>query len=289
MDFGQYLAQTFPGVRITGNKRDPNSALGRANPRSHHIAGNAWDIAPIEGQTFDQFRDRLQRDGWNVVEAIDEVSNPSKHATGPHWHTAVKGRKEPVSLANMITAPQQPMPQAMGLSDLIQNPQDIGVMQAQPLDVQPQKLGTWDQGGRGWNTLGIIGDALQTAGGGQATYMPYVQEQKAQQQQLALRDEERRQSIKDWVAKEIFKQQNPGPSSMETDLAAWNRMTPEQQAQFAQMQDIKNPIAVAGPTGTYRVARTVGQPQGPKQGEVVDGFQYVGGDPANPNSWRSAQ
>jgi len=276
MDFGQYLTSTFPGVKITSNKRDPNSPLGRANPRSYHNSGAAWDVAPIEGMTFQQFRDKILNGGWNVAEAIDEVNNPSKHATGPHWHMAVQGRKEPVSLANMVTAPPQPVPaaQQLGLSELIQNPPEIGVAPVQPLDVQPQKLGTWDTGGKGWNVLGIIGDALQTAGGGQASYMPFVQEQKAQEKQLALRDEERRQAIKDWVAKELFKRNNPEPTSMETDLAAWNRMTPEQRAQYATMQDVRNPIAVSGPAGTYRVARTVGQ-SGGAQTQSIDGRQFV--------------
>jgi len=37
--------------------------------------------------------------------------------------------------------------------------------------------------GNGWKVLGILGDALQTAGGGRPTYMPYLQEQQKLQQE----------------------------------------------------------------------------------------------------------
>jgi len=39
--------------------------------------------------TFDQFVGRIRRSGYNIIEAIDEVKNPSRHATGPHWHVVI--------------------------------------------------------------------------------------------------------------------------------------------------------------------------------------------------------
>lgn len=35
--------------------------------------------------------------------------------------------------------------------------------------------GAFSQGGKGWQIMGIIGDAMQAMGGGRPTYMPYVQ------------------------------------------------------------------------------------------------------------------
>lgn len=80
----------FPGARITDNRRDPDSALGRANPRSWHVlSGGAVDVRPIPGMTFDQYVNRIRRAGYRILEQRDEVTNPSRHATGPHWHVVI--------------------------------------------------------------------------------------------------------------------------------------------------------------------------------------------------------
>jgi hypothetical protein len=39
-------------ARITSGKRKPGQA-GKAGVRSNHVYGNAVDIVPVEGQTFD--------------------------------------------------------------------------------------------------------------------------------------------------------------------------------------------------------------------------------------------
>lgn len=95
----------FPGAHVTSTKRDPQSALGRANPNSFHNAGTAIDVRPIPGVTFEEYVARLKASGVNVVEAIDEVKHPSKHATGPHWHVAWKNEaphKPPATLEAAI-------------------------------------------------------------------------------------------------------------------------------------------------------------------------------------------
>lgn len=84
------IKSLFPGVHITDTKRDPNSALGRKNPGSYHNVGRAVDMRPIPGVTFEEVKVQLKANGVDLVEAIDEVKNPSKHATGPHWHFAWK-------------------------------------------------------------------------------------------------------------------------------------------------------------------------------------------------------
>ncbi|WP_327751683.1 hypothetical protein VVT58_01970 [Sphingobium sp. SJ10-10] len=46
-----------------------------------------------------------------------------------------------------------------------------------PLPQMPgvKKPGAFSQGGKGWQIMGIIGDAMQAMGGGRPTYMPYAQ------------------------------------------------------------------------------------------------------------------
>lgn len=86
-DAGQVVEALFPGIEVTQVHRDPNSALGRANPESFHNFGvNAVDVRPIPGMTFEEYVQTIQDAGFELIEARDEVNNPSAHATGPHWH-----------------------------------------------------------------------------------------------------------------------------------------------------------------------------------------------------------
>ncbi len=88
------ISSVFPNARITDWRRDPNSRLARANPRSFHVrTGAAVDMAPIPGMTFNQAVQRLRAAGYEVhPDSRDEVSNPSAHATGPHWHFVIGER-----------------------------------------------------------------------------------------------------------------------------------------------------------------------------------------------------
>jgi len=83
----QVVQAVFPDAEITDSVRDPNSDLGRKNPSSYHVQGDgAVDVRPIPGVTFEEFVGKLQGEGYEIIQAIDEVKNPSGHATGPHWH-----------------------------------------------------------------------------------------------------------------------------------------------------------------------------------------------------------
>ena len=80
----------FPNVRITSGYRGPNHPLSKKNPRSYHATSKgAVDIAPIPGMTFQQYIARIRGAGHKIIEARDEVNNPSGHATGPHWHVVI--------------------------------------------------------------------------------------------------------------------------------------------------------------------------------------------------------
>src|SRR3546814_18717504 len=94
MAFSDYLAQTFPGVRITSSKRDPNSTLGRANPKSWHNVGKAWDTAPVKGLRFYEYVASIKRDGWADMDDLDTVNNTSPTAHGPHWPVAAAAGTE---------------------------------------------------------------------------------------------------------------------------------------------------------------------------------------------------
>lgn len=86
-DVPSVVKSLFPGVHITDSGKRTGS-LAAANPKSFHIQGQAIDVRPIPGMTFEEYVGKLKAAGVPVVEAIDEVKHPSKHATGPHWHVA---------------------------------------------------------------------------------------------------------------------------------------------------------------------------------------------------------
>jgi len=122
-----------PGVVITSTARDPNSRLGRENPRSYHNSGRAIDMAPVPGMTFEEMRDQLRARGLNIVEAINEVDNPSAHSTGPHWHFAWGDPTTPTSARTASAASSGPTPLAQAT---IPDAQYVPEPEGQPIDME---------------------------------------------------------------------------------------------------------------------------------------------------------
>ena len=93
-DARSVISSIYPQARITSWRRDPNSPLGRANPRSYHNrTGAAVDVAPIRGMTFDQYVSGLRSRGYPIIEALDEATHPLRHTTGPNWHVVLGGQR----------------------------------------------------------------------------------------------------------------------------------------------------------------------------------------------------
>lgn len=88
----QALLGVLPGARVTSTYRSPDSPLGQKNPNSWHTRSRAAvDIAPIPGMSYQDAYNRLSGK-YGLIEARDEVTNPSRHATGPHWHFVLGNR-----------------------------------------------------------------------------------------------------------------------------------------------------------------------------------------------------
>lgn len=94
VDNGRAIAQElFPGARITSGYRAPDHRLSRANPKSYHTKTRAAvDMAAIPGMSFEEAKRRIEGAGYGLIEAIDEYSKPSAHATGGHWHFVIGGK-----------------------------------------------------------------------------------------------------------------------------------------------------------------------------------------------------
>lgn len=93
--------------------------------------------------------------------------------------------------------------QGMGQLPNVANMPDMGGMQAQ----QPAKFKP--------NLLGVIGDAMQVFGGGQATYMQGVREQQLMAEKMRQRaleaQQERETSWQDYVRKSQYERENAAP------------------------------------------------------------------------------
>jgi hypothetical protein len=84
------IGELFPNARITSGYRGPNDPLSKKNPQSYHAkTAGAVDIAPIPGMTFKEYISGIKNAGYKIIEARDEVKNPSRFATGPHWHVVI--------------------------------------------------------------------------------------------------------------------------------------------------------------------------------------------------------
>ena len=89
------LADAGISVRVTSGRRDAGKA-GKAGSKSYHITGNAIDIVPGKGETFESIRQKIKsnpkllqyfRD--NKIGIIDETNEETMRrtgATGAHWH-----------------------------------------------------------------------------------------------------------------------------------------------------------------------------------------------------------
>jgi hypothetical protein len=98
--------ETKTGTKVNSGARSLTDPLTKDNPRSYHSianGGRAIDVPRIPGMTFDQWVKSIEDDGFVVLEAKDEYTKPSKHATGPHWHIAV-GNKRRVTATKELPA-----------------------------------------------------------------------------------------------------------------------------------------------------------------------------------------
>jgi hypothetical protein len=88
--------QVWPEAVVTSGHRPPNSGVGSNN--DYHVRTNAAvDVRPSslpKGTTFEQFVGKYEAAGYPIIEKIDEVKHPSKHATGPHWHVVLGERRD---------------------------------------------------------------------------------------------------------------------------------------------------------------------------------------------------
>lgn len=145
---------------------------------------------------------------------------------------------------------------------------------AMPPAIKPK---AWGKDGKAWKILGIIGDALQTAGGGRATYMPAyldLQEQtrkeRETQQALAAKAQalsglgltpEQQQAVMSGVA-DYGDLKGAGPTQMQLNYEYAKQQMPG--LTYPQFMAMYHPQFISGPDGQYQVQQ--GAPAGVPEG-----------------------
>jgi hypothetical protein len=131
------------------------------------------------------------------------------------------------------------------------------------------------------NILGVIGDAMQVFGGGQATYMNSVREQQERselmRQRAMMAQQERETGWQDWVKKKEYERANPDPVRNDTvaDYEFIKQTAGEEAAKQFVMNKANPPEYRQGPDGNFYRVNTQSAPD-ISQG-LPPGFKVKGG------------
>jgi len=115
-------------------------------------------------------------------------------------------------------------PTTVGMPALLQ-PQSGGASLVAPTQA-PKKPGAFSQGGKGWQILGVIGDGLQVAGGGHATFAPAMLDLQQRT------DEERKWQATLAAQQEHWRQEQNAPTAEQRNFQAYQAMDLPTRAMF---------------------------------------------------------
>lgn len=103
----------------------------------------------------------------------------------------------------------------------------------------------WDKGGKAWRIIGIIGDALQAAGGGRGTYLPAMLDMQ-QQVEAEKRFQQQLQNQQEIARIRTNAESRPASLKLLDESANW---TPDQWARYSAL----HPQTVMGADGPQLV------------------------------------
>lgn len=188
---------------------------------------------------------------------------------------ALMNQQAPVNLG----APPPVNTDAMGTQSLVPQGDSLGAL-AQGLPQMPAHHPSKFNIG---NILGVLGDSLMAYGGKQPTFGPMLQ----QEQMMGKQQDFEREKFQQELAMRMYQMTHP-----EEMLKAEAFSTAPREVRQS-MVDYENTLhpTVAGvqqPNGSV-INQVIPRQLQPQVGEIQDGHRYLGGDPANPNSWQAVQ
>lgn len=149
-----------------------------------------------------------------------------------------------------------------------------------PPAIKPKAFG---KGGKAWKILGIIGDALQTAGGGRATYMPAIMDL---QQQVDMERKWQAQLDNARAIEEMKLAKGPNPTQLQLNYEYARQQDPSMT--FAKFMAMYHPQFINGADGQYQVTPEVpSAPPGltPMTPEEVQQLGLGGAGPQTPRNF----
>lgn len=154
-----------------------------------------------------------------------------------------------------------------------------------PMNQPAKKPGFFSKGG-GWiDVLGAFGDAFSENG-------PVYAQQKAQRsrlmQEAQMAEQKRQQDREDFLFEEGYKRDNPMPANNDTinDFNWYSKLTPEQRTLYHQMKPTIAFRADGTPIAVNPMQLNQPQQNTPKPGTIEGGYEFIGGNPADPKAWR---
>ena len=179
----------------------------------------------------------------------------------------------PPSLGAMANGPMQP-----NIDTTAQPAQSLGALASLPQGQIPGKSKFTAA-----NIMGVLGDALSAYGGRQPTFGPFLQQQQMLQQQQNFE----RQKFQQELQMRMFALTHPPEM---TDAMSFANAPESVRQAMVYRENALHPV-VAGvqqPNGSV-INKVIPRQPPPQVGEIREGHRFLGGDPANPNSWQAVQ
>jgi hypothetical protein len=175
----------------------------------------------------------------------------------------------------------------------------------------PKQPSFWQGGDKfGWRDglagiLAAVGDAFAQQGGGRGGGVEMLTGGRLSAIDMARKAQLRQQQIEaarqraiaagldparaDLMANDDAKYSdlNNKPTSEMQNFQAWQSMDPATRGEYSTFRDQTDPLITNGYGSTVVPRASIGgAPPGPQPGTIEDGHQFMGGNPADPNSWK---
>lgn len=266
----QFMPATAKGVGLS-NPFDPSASIDAAgNLLSQNMKATGGDLR----SALMMYNAGTNRAKWNPAYANDVLSH-AQQSPQVGGQPPMPPQMPPVSLASLMNAPMQTNINAAPVQP------SLGALSGGlPQGQIPAKSQSKFTAG---NIMGVLGDALSAYGGRQPTFAPFLREQ----QMLGQQQNFEREKFNQELAMRMYAMTHP-EKFMEAN--AFANADPQTRQNFVDFENVSNPqVADTQLQNGSFVRNIIPRVLPPKVGEVRQGYQFMGGDPAQQNNWKAVQ